>query len=223
MFISVRLFFILLLSNLALIATIVGSKHDLSATNFYGPYPGASEEVCVFCHTPHGSNSNLEILWNRNVTDTAVFTLYSGVQGVPNNPSILCLSCHDGVSAEGEESAVNADDTHNVINSPGAGHEINPATPNCNACHLNDDDDMYPVREWRIGPDLTDDHPISVSYENARNNDPVSFQLNPLNGLKLVDGNVECTTCHDPHNVDLPSFLRVSNQNSYLCQSCHIK
>ena len=34
------------------IAGIVGSKHDLSVTNFYGNYNGAATEICVFCHTP---------------------------------------------------------------------------------------------------------------------------------------------------------------------------
>ena len=217
----IRLFFILIISKVVLFGTVIGSKHDLSATNYYGPYPGASAEVCVFCHTPHSSNSSLTPLWNRRITDTNAFTLYSGSQGVPNNPSLVCLSCHDGVSALGDSSAVGVTDTHTIINSPGSGHESNPATPNCYACHFSGE--TYPGKEWRVGPDLTNDHPVSISYEVARANDPASFEPTPLNNLKLTGGNVECTSCHDPHKTDTESFLRVSNQNSELCQSCHIK
>lgn len=219
---SIQIIFILLISKIILSATMMGSKHDLSATNYYGDYPGASTEICVFCHTPHGSNSDLgNPLWNRNISDTNVFTLYSGVQGLPNNPSLLCLSCHDGVSAEAEVSAVDAVDTHSIINSPGSGHETNPATPNCYACHFSGN--MYPDEEWRIGPDLTNDHPVSVSYADAKAASPGMFENAPLNGLKLTDGYVECSSCHDPHEVGNPLFLRVDNVGSDLCKSCHLK
>lgn len=33
---------------------------------------------------------------------------------------------------------------------------------------------------------------------------------------------VECTDCHDPHNGE-PGLLKVSNQQSALCLSCHAK
>ena len=42
---------------------------------------------------------------------------------------------------------------------------------------------------------------------------------------------VECASCHDPHGVPstgegstlLPSFLRVRNENSAVCLTCHTK
>ncbi|MDY0116361.1 MAG: cytochrome c3 family protein [Sulfurimonadaceae bacterium] len=219
---STQIVFILLISKIILNASIVGSKHDLSVTNYYGAM-GTTTEVCAFCHTPHNSNSDIKrALWNRKITDENAFTLYGGVHGIPNNPSFLCLSCHDGVSSQGDMSAVNATDTHNVINSPGSGHATNPLTPNCNACHFRDGN-MFPNKVWRIGPDLTDDHPVSVSYENAKAVRPNEFEGTPLNGLKLFDGNVECSSCHDPHVVENPAFLRIANVNSDLCKSCHIK
>lgn len=218
----VYLSIIFLFSTINLHADIIGSKHDLSATNFYGNYAGASTEVCVFCHAPHGGSEELDgPLWNRKVTDTSAYILYNGNQEVPNNPTLLCLSCHDGVSATGAMSAVNAQDTHNIINSPGAGHENQPATPNCYACHFSGD--IYPGPEWTIGPDLTNDHPVSISYADAKSKNPSGFEPNPLNGLKLNNGNVECSSCHDPHDTTNPLFLRVSNTDSGLCNSCHIK
>lgn len=34
---------------------------------------------------------------------------------------------------------------------------------------------------------------------------------------------VECASCHDPHNPANGTFLRVSNANSDVCLSCHVK
>jgi len=217
---SMRKIFILLLTFQTVWGmSIVGSKHDLSITNYYGVYNGASTEVCVFCHTPHAGNVGFKgPIWNRRITDTTTFTLYQGTAGTPNNASMVCLSCHDGVSGRGDESAVAAFDTHNVVNSPGKGHDTNPATPNCNACHFSGD--IYPGREWRIGPNLTDDHPVSILY---RNDLPEDFFASPMGGIKLYNGMVECASCHDVHNAENGIFLRVPNDNSGLCKSCHIR
>ena len=79
-------------------ASIVGTKHDLSAmTNSNG-------EVCIACHTPHNAQAQqLVPLWNHTATNTT-FTLYSSVtaKSVPGQPtgySKACLSCHDGTVA----------------------------------------------------------------------------------------------------------------------------
>ena len=216
-------FVVFFLLNTAVNATIIGSKHDLSVTNFYGPEIGASKEVCVFCHTPHASSDVINApLWNRRISDMTVFQLYgedTPIGSVPNAISLACLSCHDGVSSQ-TVSAVTADDTHGLINLPNG----DDGSPNCNACHP--DGGLYPGEIWQIGPNLTNDHPISISYDAALAADPTGFQASPLNGLKLfgADGNnVECATCHNVHNPDNGTFLRVENVNSALCLSCHIK
>lgn len=211
--------FILLVLKTILNASMEGSKHDLGNTNFYGG-TGGSTQICVYCHTPHGGNTSdiTGPLWNRAISDTSVFVLYGGISGVPNNPSLVCLSCHDGISASGA-SAVAYLDTHNVINGPGRGTSF--ASPNCYACHFSGE--TFPDETWRVGPDLTDDHPVSISYEAARLASPDFFEMTPKNGLKLYDGNVECSSCHDPHETVNALFLRLSNSASALCTSCHIK
>lgn len=79
-------------------AQIVGSDHDLSSGIGQG-------QVCVPCHTPHDAyayNNTVEmVLWNHEET-TQTFTMYttlSGNTGTPDGSSLLCLSCHDGVTA----------------------------------------------------------------------------------------------------------------------------
>jgi len=79
--------------------TIVGSGHDFTAT-FGG------NEICKPCHTPHDAypypgNTVDRVLWNHQET-TQTFTMYTtlaGNQGTPDGTSLLCLSCHDGVTA----------------------------------------------------------------------------------------------------------------------------
>ncbi|MBI3994501.1 MAG: hypothetical protein HY349_00860 [Nitrospirae bacterium] len=75
----------------------------------------SSAEVCVFCHTPHGSNTSAPAaapLWNRTVPASSGYTLYSSPnfdaegQVQPQGVSLACLSCHDGSIAL--DSLVNA-------------------------------------------------------------------------------------------------------------------
>ena len=91
----------LLLAGTALGQSIIdGTAHDLSSGL-------GSGQVCIPCHTPHGaygSSAALPIevaLWNHEAT-TATFTMYTttkGNTGTPDGTSMLCLSCHDGVTA----------------------------------------------------------------------------------------------------------------------------
>ncbi len=75
-------------------------------------------EICVYCHTPHGANTQIRApLWNRTVNlDT--YTIYDtpttlGLEGrlnLPGPSSLTCLSCHDGTIA-----------IDSVLNMPGSG------------------------------------------------------------------------------------------------------
>lgn len=85
------------------------------------------QQVCVYCHTPHGANQNIGApLWNRTVRATT-YTLYTqqtlsqnATQPGPN--SLTCLSCHDGQTA-----------VDSIVNMPGSGGynaalALNPTT-----------------------------------------------------------------------------------------------
>jgi len=204
-------------------SSIVGSKHDLSTS--------ATPEVCVFCHTPHvppvSLSNNLETrinapLWNRFIgTSTPAFTVYasSTLKGTPTNPpdgiSLACLGCHDGVLASG--------DKHDLLNAPGSGGVPDISSePNCEKCHSFDGIYLNPVDN--IGTDLTNDHPISISYpaNDQAFNTPPDLQ-NGWSDVKLFNGKVECASCHDPHNPANGEFLRISNAGSALCYKCHNK
>ena len=72
-----------------------------------------------------------------------------------------------------------------------------------------------------VGLDLTDDHPVGMPYDTT---DPQLVDA-PV-GVRLRNGQVECGTCHDPHDTATGPdggrfFLRVSTDK--LCGACHQK
>jgi predicted CXXCH cytochrome family protein len=148
-------------------AQIVGSQHDMTAGgNAQGS--GASDQVCVYCHTPHGSDSTASApLWNKVFT-AGPFTRYSTLntptfdsnEAPVGSVSLACLSCHDGTQAMDV-----------VINAPGSGG-YNPAGSNIGGLGV-----MVGVPIPTLGTDLTDDHPISMQYAAGG---PVSTDIDGL-------------------------------------------
>lgn len=62
------------------------------------------------------------------------------------------------------------------------------------------------------------DHPVGVVYDTAR-----ADLKRPAPRDLLVDGKVECTSCHVPHEEEsaFPHRLR-SETTTALCNSCHV-
>ena len=145
---------------------VKGSKHDLSTTG-PGPYKsadlasGGTSEICVFCHTPHGGNTDAP-LWNRtNVGSITPYTsdVMSALSSTFAGDSVLgaglkhvktriCLSCHDGTIAMG-----------NVVNLP---YGLTADIP-----ILNTVGGLMPqAAAGFIGTNLSDDHPVAIKYYN---------------------------------------------------------
>ncbi len=253
-FIAVGVLFLAALPQLNA-GTIVGSKHDLGSNNYYGDPNGDADtsEVCVFCHTPHGANNQGDMagapLWNRRLTNTdGTFLMYTSPTmdasclATPSGVSLACLSCHDvATSTSGDFGAVAAagsgrGDQHNLENPP---NSVSAAALNggaggssCNACHGEDGRNGFGpwpklYKEWQIGNDLRDDHPISILYADTLAGDS-DFNIptdaeSGWSDVRLYDGRVECPSCHNPHDPDNQPFLRKSNDGSALCLTCHNK
>jgi predicted CXXCH cytochrome family protein len=181
------------------------SKHNLS-TSGPGTITAESESrTCVFCHTPHNANPAVP-LWNH-ASSVAAYSPYSSTTltlaippDQPTGSSKLCLSCHDGTVALGQT----VNDGLISLFGTDAGGRLSAGPSD-------------------LGPDLTDDH-------------PVSFQPNPTNpetldppagdAVKLDPaGEVQCVSCHDPHTEDRDAvtrrFLVKRNQRSAICTTCH--
>ncbi|MDZ7594918.1 MAG: cytochrome c3 family protein [Thiobacillus sp.] len=211
-------------------AGIVGSKHDLTMN--------AGVQLCVHCHTPHNASTQEGLadgpLWNRKITNLDAFTLYASptmTQASPHRPSgisLVCLSCHDGASSKGA-SAVHSGDQHYVINSPKTGGPVNTGSDAdgqaCIKCHTGTYEGIYSkALSVMGGPDLRNDHPISIPYPVANSN----YQTPPdaakgWADLKLFVGRVECPSCHAVHDPSKVPFLRMNNSGSAMCLTCHNK
>ena len=157
----------------------------------------SGEDACRFCHTPHGVSPKTA-MWNQPLS-TTVYKIYQSSSleanvGQPTGSSKLCLSCHDGTVAIPVAGMTS-----------GGGATLPPGQAN-------------------LGTDLSDDHPISFFYSDVlAAKDP---QIRPAStlpaSLPLDRANeLQCTTCHDPHNNQYGDFLNMPNQRSMMCISCH--
>ncbi len=211
-------------------SNIMGSKHDLRSSNTAANIRSQNvNEICVFCHTPHHSNTAFTgaPLWNKEAT-AQTFTMYgSTVSGTtpdtqPNAPSKACLSCHDGVTAINSIVNVSGTGLDGAGGGLGTGVTYVSMTTDGGTTWSGDGVSVpMPGTSYaNIGTDLTNDHPISIPY-NAPNADPdknpgsLRQTTTALTGTWLVrdsdgvtgptigdllrNGKVECPSCHDPH------------------------
>ncbi|HTZ17609.1 MAG TPA: cytochrome c3 family protein [Dissulfurispiraceae bacterium] len=197
-------YFIFWPGGTAISSSILGTKHDLSATG-PGPIKALTEtRVCVFCHTPHNATPNSP-LWNKEIRPQ-VYTLYTSstlkaVMAQPTGPTKLCLSCHDGTIALG------------TVANPAGGITMSGGS------QIPQGSLSY------FGVDLSSHHPVSFPYgaSNPENNpELVPLPLLP-SYLELggTDAEIHCTTCHNPHDNTFGSFLVMDNSYSTLCKTCH--
>jgi len=219
--------FIGLVAGLSLVAmtgaamaqdNVAGTPHDLTdVTN--NVYQTTTAQICVFCHTPHAASTTAEPLWNRE-DSVATYTMYSSatidmtMAASPQGVSLACLSCHDGTVA-----------LDAFQNAPGPGGGV--AGSEGYAFTGADTGNMFPAASFAmLSPDLSDDHPISITYDNTVDtafNAAVSGSIGSLPLYGVSSNQVECGTCHNPHNNTNTLFLRISNAGSALCKTCHIK
>lgn len=183
--------------------SITDSLHNLSVSGPGQVKATGETEICIFCHTPHNARADIPYLWNR-VNPTAIYTPYvsstlKSSVGQPTGSSRLCLSCHDGTIAPGAVISRSA---------------VIPFTASLAG------------RASNLGTNLADDHPVSFSYGTAAAQ-PGS-QLNSPAALPTAvridsDGQMQCTSCHNPHNDQYGKFLTLSNLRGGLCAACHAK
>jgi len=201
----------------------------------------AGLEPCAMCHSPHSGTGSYP-LWNRDQA-AQTYTLYDSPSydmndnNQPQEPSSLCLVCHNGVFSS-------------LVNYPGPGSHTNE----------NYDYEMNPTFWAMIGTDLSNDHPISFTYEPTADNQQdnngfpdaapcptATWRLwipgdmgaitYPLYGSGATANQFECATCHAVHDTvnytgkqmvggksvgTQVFFLRTSNAGSELCNDCHV-
>lgn len=238
------------------ISDIRNTKHNFSATVVPALPTDSSRtvqatnesQICAFCHTPHKATQQaMAPIWNRKLSGQT-YTPYSSTSidavdlGQPNTKSKLCLSCHDGTLAIGAVNVLNRQENPTVT-------MVGTRTDGTMPTGLGERTGFT----RRIGTDLTNDHPISFTYDSSQAvrdgelRDPVaeSFLGERRAGghkptIPLDDNQMECVSCHDPHvrstNGENIKFLRVNRfqqaqpvegtfdqANDIICLACHEK
>ncbi|MGA9584423.1 MAG: cytochrome c3 family protein, partial [Terracidiphilus sp.] len=198
----------ILLTGAAANAQIVGDAlgvHSLGPGS-KSPVTGARPDSCAYCHAPHsGLNTGL---WNQKLTTQTYSTYMSSteknnnIQPTLGTVSNQCLSCHDGTVAVGATVA------YGQVTTRGS---------------------MYSADVF--GSNMQSSHPFSMALPLQDNIDLAASLVSsgktadPTGAVKLIKGNVECTSCHNPHvqakdPVSL-NFLVKDSSNGQLCLACH--
>jgi predicted CXXCH cytochrome family protein len=186
----------------ALGQTEVGrTRHNLTISGPGTVRSTASVGTCVFCHAPHNAHPSRG-LWNRDLAP-GTYQLYSSsttksTASQPTGSSRLCLSCHDGLLAL------------ETLKVPPKGVTLT----------------ALGVLSGKtvVGTNLSGDHPISFVYDSAlaaRRGDLADPNALPSSVPLDASRQVQCTSCHDPHEDSRPNFLRMDAASGALCTACH--
>lgn len=170
---------------------------------------GGLSAPCMYCHAPHSGVGANTPLWNQTLT-TQTYTTYQSTtyheSGTPRpmvgTDSNLCLSCHDGSVAPGQTVAYGTWAMAGSMKSAD-----------------------------NFGSDLSNSHPFSLVLPLKDSPDLVAslaaqaLTADPTHAVKLINGNIECSTCHNPHvqatDLVAGNFLVRDSSNGQLCLACH--
>ncbi len=233
----------------ARISDISNTAHNLSTSGTGTVRATTESQICVFCHTPHQAEAIPDApLWNRQASGAA-YTPYTSntidaddIAATPGGSSKLCLSCHDGTIAIGQVNVANSQANVTIeLTGTGAGGVMPSGAGDATGFTR------------KLGTDLSNDHPISFTYDGPlaavdgelRNPDFEAHIGNRAPGQRplvpLENGQVQCTSCHDPHIRDsditknikflrlhrfqegFPSGSNFDEDNDMICLACHDK
>lgn len=194
----------------ALFAQVAGDvigMHDLGPGS-KSPIVGARPDFCMYCHEPHSGVGGRTPLWNQKLSVQS-YTLYNSAtevnkttQPIMGADSNLCLSCHDGTVAPGTTAA------YGKVTMFGS---------------------MYSYDIF--GSNLQPSHPIALALPLKDNIDLTASLAatgktgDPTGAIRLVNGNIECTTCHNAHvqakDPISQTFLVRDSSSGQMCLACH--
>lgn len=198
------------------ILPLFAQQQNIDVLGMHNLTPGSGAQLysqgslgCTFCHAPHSGLGANTPLWNQKLS-AATYVPYSSTtyheqgntQPTLGVTSSLCLSCHDGTVAVGSSAVYG-----NI-----------PMTGQWNSVDS-------------FGTTLTGSHPFSLVLPLK---DAANLQsslvgqcktADPTGAVKLINCNVECTSCHSPHvqNIDkvAQQFLIRDGSSGQVCLACH--
>ncbi|MBI5641962.1 MAG: hypothetical protein HY954_00650 [Deltaproteobacteria bacterium] len=156
---------------------ISGSRHNLGGLSMHVSTQHTTE-VCIFCHTPHHTNTvnSMKPMWNRYAVANVNFTAYGSTTANTSiintdigSVSLACLSCHDGVTT-----------FDNIVNAPGKDGVVSGGSDRGFSFFFSGIlvSDFMTSSRLNIGLDLSNDHPMSVAYNGG-----TTASLRPTNTI----------------------------------------
>ena len=180
-------------------AGVSNSAHNM---NNYPTTGAGNGDVCYYCHAAHNTGSNAP-LWART-TSTATYAFYTSNTISANltgtavtaldGVSQACMSCHDGSIAVGTTIKGTVGGNTNVI---AAGNT-------------------------RVGPDLTNDHPVGLTWNTAYAGLAASTAITPFKLYGASSNIISCGSCHLVHDNTITKFLRANPNTGSFCNTCHV-
>jgi hypothetical protein len=229
-------------------AQVKTSPHDLSPIggSVVAAAGQAQSQVCVYCHFPHNATNVGAPLWNRTNSTTA-FTMYSSANSATFvlNPtdtnsaarpvgavSLACLSCHDGQTAFNSLNAGTMFDTDRGT-APSTYTFTSAGAPVARMSDIAPEGvGAGGASSVNLGTDLTNDHPISFTYDNALyllKGGAANGSLRDPAGTTAAagTGNLVIYRAGDPANGGVDSiqaqmlFTEGAKTHQLECASCH--
>ncbi|MFQ5461687.1 MAG: cytochrome c3 family protein [Phycisphaerae bacterium] len=153
-------------------------------------------DTCSACHSPHRTvPPKVAPLWNPNADLSRTFGSRIGTKDRAGQGTLMCLRCHDGTI-------------------------VAPAVSGFKKSRFANRQNRA---RFQAGH-RTIDHPVGVKYPQFNKGFRPATSVIASQTVRLPDGNVECTSCHDPHNqAGHAKMLVTTNARSALCLTCHKK
>ncbi len=156
------------------ISDIRNTKHNFAPDDVVQLPNGATRDivssenqVCIFCHTPHGDPNKAAkvFLWNRADSADMTAKYDSSTLNIDNtsvalgSKSRMCLSCHDGTVAIGSVDM-------NASASDGTTTVPTPITMTSAAGNVDSAGNLTGGNSF-LGSDFSNDHPVGFLYDGA--------------------------------------------------------
>src|ERR1019366_4629797 len=175
-------------STQAQISGDVLGQHQMGSGS--NPYVTGVASGCIYCHAPHSGIGSGTALWNQKLSRATYVPYTSSTYHQKGNQipplgadSSLCLSCHDGTIAPGSSIAYGNMLMYGSMNK----------TDLIGAADINGQHSLQPDHPFSLVLPIVDSPDLIASLVLQGRTGDVS------GAVSLVKGNVECTTCHNPH------------------------
>jgi predicted CXXCH cytochrome family protein len=228
------------LSVLAILA-LLNWAHSAGSSNLAAHRPGASSRSCADCHIADPLFSH-PVNFVPTVQLPAQFPLENGRmtcltchsdvgQGLARHSTdsaeMLCQQCHGDEKTGISLHATGTEKAHLNWGRTAPTSGLDAISRTCLTCHDGSSASDVGIQGGGLGKH-SNGHPVGIRYAMSKvdrlGRPEGDMRLVPASSLdprlRLVEGNVGCTTCHSPYSPHKDQLV-FPNFRSALCYGCH--